>query len=116
MTKRSPKCSHCKRPDAALDARRLCASCAEIEDGIQSAFGYSKKVQAVAVSLDDKWSISSMTYGMCFYRGKASATAAPLIWQAVADRVEMGEPATYPNVVTLARAEAVALGLEISIY
>jgi hypothetical protein len=114
--KRLPKCSHCKRPTAELDSRRLCASCAAIEDGIQSAFGYAKSIESVAVTVDDRWAIHSTVSHMCFHRGKAAATVAPLIWQAVADRVSMGEKATYPNVCNLARAAAAALGLNISIY
>ena len=114
MTKRSPKCSHCKRPTAELDSRRLCASCATEADAVADAYRYAAAVEAVATG-DDKWLIHSTVNHMCF-TAAGNTTAAPLIWQAVADKVSMGEPATYPNVCSLARAEAVALGLEISIY
>jgi hypothetical protein len=113
-TKRLPKCSHCRRPTAELDSRRLCASCATVADAVADAYRYAAAVEAVAIG-DDKWLIHSTVSHMC-YTAAGNAAAAPLIWQAVADRVEMGEQASYANVCHLARAEAAALGINISIY
>jgi hypothetical protein len=113
--KRTPKCSHCHRPAAELDSRRLCASCATEADAVADAYRYAKIIESVAVTVSDRWAIHSTVDHMCYTKA-GNATAAPLIWQAVADKIQGGEQATYTNVCKLARDKAHAMGLNISVY
>jgi len=104
MTPRTARCHNCHTPAPLTD--HLCKTCQSLQEARQSAYNDAGVINHLCASYSDESLVSDMLNRLVWRSGMK----APLILQAIRDRVEwLPSAVTYPAVAQIALAEAQAL-------
>ena len=103
MSTRPARCHECHTP--ALLTNHLCDACQRLHEARLQAFAYVNVINHLCADYSAESLVSYMLGNLVLKSGMQ----APLILQAVADRVEWLDKVTYPAVAEIALAEARAL-------